>query len=154
MKRISVGLSCAVATTLLLGACASVPNTDNQELQFYRAHAGAKVDSFNYLGHMDSWKALGSSTIALWTRPNEAWLIDLVGICNNLEYTPAIGIPRSVGQVRTGSEVLVHDPSGIENPCYIQAIRPLDAEAIRHGENPKQDATGSAPQGDHPSAGM
>ena len=153
MKGTIAGLTCAVATTLLLGACASVPKSDNQELQFYRAHAGAKVDSFNYLGHMDSWKALGSSTIALWTRPNEAWLIDLVGICNNLESTPAIGIPRNVGQVRTGSEVLVHDPSGIQNPCYIQSIRPLDAEAIRQGEKSKEDAA-PAPQGDQPSEGM
>lgn len=151
MKQQVASLSCAIAITLMLGACASVPDHQNQELQFYRAHAGAKVDSFNYLGHMDSWKALGSSTIALWTRPNEAWLIDLVGICNNLEYTPAIGIPRNVGQVRTGSQVLVHDPSGIENPCYIQSIRPLDANAIREGE--KGNAAPAPQGGDHSAAG-
>jgi hypothetical protein len=147
MKRTLVGLSCTLAIGLSLGACASVPDTGNQELQFYRAHAGAKVYSFNYLGHMDSWKALDSSTIALWTRPNEAWLIDLVGICNNLEYTPAIGIPRNVGQVRTGSRILVHDPSGIENPCYIQSIRPLDANAIREGDKQKHGAAESPPAG-------
>jgi len=147
MKRTLVGLSCTLAIGLSLGACASVPDKGNQELQFYRAHAGAKVYGFNYLGHMDSWKALDSSTIALWTRPNEAWLIDLVGICNNLEYTPAIGIPRNVGQVRTGSRILVHDPSGIENPCYIQSIRPLDANAIREGDKQKQGAAKSPPAG-------
>ena len=147
MKRTLVGLSCTLAIGLSLGACASVPDTGNQELQFYRAHAGAKVYSFNYLGHMDSWKALDSSTIALWTRPNEAWLIDLVGICNNLEYTPAIGIPRNVGQVRTGSRILVHDPSGIENPCYIQSIRPLDANAIREGDKQKHGTAESPPAG-------
>ena len=149
MKSTSVGLSCTVAISLLLGACASVPDKGNQELQFYRAHAGAKVNGFNYLGHMDGWKALGSSTIALWTRPDQAWLIDLVGICNNLEYTPAIGIPRQVGQVRVGSQILVHDPSGIQNPCYIQAIRPLDATAVRDADKQKHDAAGSAPQDDH-----
>ena len=147
MKRTLVGLSCTLAIGLSLGACASVPDKGNQELQFYRAHAGAKVYGFNYLGHMDSWKALDSSTIALWTRPNEAWLIDLVGICNNLEYTPAIGIPRNVGQVRTGSRILVHDPSGIENPCYIQSIRPLDANAIREGDKQKHGAAESPPAG-------
>lgn len=147
MKSTSVGLSCTLAISLMAAACASVPDKGNQELQFYRAHAGAKVYSFNYLGHMDSWKALGSSTIALWTRPSEAWLIDLVGICNNLEYTPAIGIPRNVGQVRTGSQILVHDPSGIENPCYIQSIRPLDANAIREGDKQKPGLAEPAPAG-------
>ena len=155
MKGITGVVSSAVAITLLLGACASVPaDAPSQELSLYRAHAGAKVASFSYLGHMDSWKALGDNTIAVWTRPGEAWLIELTGICNNLEDAPFIGLTRQVGQVHTGSEVLVHDPSKVKGSCYIRAIRPLDTAAIGEAEKQPHDATGSGPQGDHRSGGM
>lgn len=135
---------------LVLAACSSVPAGPGAQLQLYRAHAGAPVGSFRYLGRMDSWEALGDNVIAVWTRPREAWLIDLVGICDNLEYTPMIGISSSVGQVHAGfDKVLVRDASGVQSPCYIQTIRPLDVDAIRKAQQQQREAKAQAATAAH-----
>lgn len=116
----------------MLAACSSIPATPSQRLAMYRAHAGAPVPSFRYLGRFDSWESLGNDTVAIWTRPREAWLLELAGPCNGLEFEPVIGLTSQVGQVNAGfDKVLVRDPSSIRIPCIIQTIRPLDVDAIR-----------------------
>jgi hypothetical protein len=133
MKRLVI-LSLLAA----LAACSSMPTAPSPRLAMYRAHAGAPVPSFRYLGRFDSWEALGDNAIALWTRPREAWLLDLAGPCNGLEFEPVIGLTSQVGQVNAGfDKVLVRDPSSINIPCIIQTIRPLDVDAIRQLDKEK-----------------
>jgi hypothetical protein len=135
MKRTLASLSCAVAITLLLGAWSNAPDGASPKLELYRAHAGDAVENFSYHGRLDSWEALDDSTIAVWTRPSKAWLIDLVGICGNLKDTPVIGITSQGKRVHGGhGEVLVRDASGHQSPCYIKSIRPLDMDAIRQAK--------------------
>ena len=41
----------------------------------------------------------GDEALAVWTRPNEAWLLDLSGPCPDLEFTHAIGLTDNLGMV-------------------------------------------------------
>jgi hypothetical protein len=124
-----------IACVLALAACSTVPPGPSARLALYRAHAGAPVSSFRYLGRFDNWEALGDQTIAVWTRPREAWLLDLAGPCNGLNFTPVIGLTSQVGQVHAGfDKVLVRDPSSFDIPCVISTIRPLDVDAIKQAE--------------------
>lgn len=144
MKPFPLPLACAV----LLAACATTPTPPSAQLAMYRAHAGASVPSFRYLGRLDSWESLGDRTIAVWTRPHEAWLLELSGPCNGLDYTPVIGLTSQVGQVSAGfDKVLVHDPANLGVPCLIQTIRPLDVGAIKVDEQQRRHAT--PPAADH-----
>jgi hypothetical protein len=152
MKRLpSARLLFVALLGIALAACSTVPTGPSARLAMYRAHAGAQVPSFRYLGRFDSWESLGNDAIAIWTRPREAWLLELAGPCNGLDFTPIIGLTSQVGQVNAGfDKVLVRDPSTINIPCIIQTIRPLDVDAIRALDKSRRDA---APATDHRSAG-
>jgi hypothetical protein len=132
---------------LVFAGCSTLRNPGpDQRLALYQAHAGAPVASFRYLGRISSWESLGDEAIAIWTRPNEAWLLGLAGPCNGLNFTPVIGLTSQTGAVHAGfDEVLVRDPASIQIPCRIQSIRPLDVAAIRQAEKAKRAGEGAAP---------
>jgi Family of unknown function (DUF6491) len=127
--------------TLALGACASdVGLRDAQKLAIYRAHAGAPVSSFQYFGSINGWTPLGDSAIAVWTRPNQAYLLDLYGPCSDIEYTPVIGVTSQMGRVNARfDKVIAHNRSSIQIPCNIREIRPLDVKAIKAAEKIARD---------------
>jgi hypothetical protein len=145
----SISKIARVASPMLLAAalaaCASTPGQqagDAAKLALYRAHAGAPVRSFHFFGRLDSWTPLDDRTVAVWTRPSEAWLLDLDGTCNDLEFTPFIGLTSSAGTVSARfDKVLVRNTGGINLPCTIQAIRPLDVKAIKQAERGEHDAS-------------
>jgi len=118
-------------------SCASHPaQDDSAKLALYRSHAGEPVRSFHFFGRLDSWTPLGDRAVAVWTRPREAWLLDLDGPCNGLEYTVAIGLTSSAGTVSARfDKVLVRDGSPMSLPCIIQTIRPLDVAALKAAEH-------------------
>jgi hypothetical protein len=120
----------------MLAACATDrAQRDASQLALYRAHAGEPVRSFHFFGHIDSWTPLGDRAVAVWTRPTEAWLLELDGPCNDLEYTPVIGLTSSSGTVSSRfDKVLVKDTGGIQLPCFIRTIRPLDVAALKAAE--------------------
>ena len=117
----------------LLGACATDrAQRDADELALYQAHAGAPVKKFRYHGSLNGWTPLGDSAIAVWTRPSEAWLLDLTGPCPDIESTPAIEVTNTFGEVSVPfDKVIVRNRSVIDMPCHIKQIRPLDVKAIR-----------------------
>ena len=124
-------------------SCASQPaQGDSAKLALYRSHAGEPVRSFHFFGRLDSWTPLGNRTVAVWTRPREAWLLDLDGTCNGLAFTPFIGLTSSAGTVSARfDKVLVRNTGGINLPCTIESIRPLDVKAIKQAERGEHDAT-------------
>ena len=147
MKSISMFTRSAILSILfvpMLAACATdSAQRDAAKLALYRAHAGAPVRSFHFFGRLDSWTSLDARTVAVWTRPSEAWLLDLDGTCNGLEFTPFIGLTSSAGTVSARfDKVLVRDGSPMRNlPCIIETIRPLDVKAIKQAERGEHDAT-------------
>lgn len=122
--------------TLALTACVSMRSMDSeQRLAVYNAHAGPPVSSFHYFGSINGWEALDRDTLAIWTRPKEAWLLQLSGPCPGLEYSQVIGLTDQFGQVQAGfDKVLVRDTGVVNIPCRISTIRPLDVAGIRQVE--------------------
>ena len=133
-----------VLAVLAASACASSPSHEDQRLALYRAHAGAPVRSFTYLGRFDRWESLGDTAVAVWTRPREGWLLDLGEPCTNLPYAIAIGLTSHTGQVSARIDDVLVDQPGQDIPCRIEEIRPLDADAIRAAEQaPRDQASGT-----------
>ena len=126
--------------TLICAACSTLPGRPaDAKLAFYSAHAGAPVDSFRSLGRFDNWEPLGNEALVVWTRPNQAWLLELYGPCDGLDYSIAIALTDHVGQVEAGlDDVLVSHPSPLHVPCRIRSIRPVDLAAIREAEKARR----------------
>jgi hypothetical protein len=139
MKAPTLAIGLLLASCAL-GACATTGMSDADKLATYRAHAGAPVGSFRYFGRIDGWTPLGDRAVAVWTRPNEAWLLDLAGHCPDIEYTPVIGVTSQFNRVSAKfDKVIARSPGAIEMPCMISEIRPLDAKAIREAEKTARD---------------
>jgi hypothetical protein len=137
MKPVSRILRSTLALVLAasVAACASTPEkqaADAAQQALYRSHAGAPVPSFHFFGRIDSWTPLGDRAVVVWTRMNEAWLLDLDATCNGLGVTPVIGLTSSAGSVNARfDKVLVRDGSPMNMPCTIMAIRPIDVPALK-----------------------
>src|SRR3546814_13991911 len=86
MKAFTALASLLLAVTA--SACASTGMSDADKLATYRAHAGAPVDSFRSFGSINGWTSLGDTAVAVWTRPSEAWLLELTGPCPAIAYAP------------------------------------------------------------------
>lgn len=120
----------ACACGLLLAACASTAPRDRmaERLEEYRAVAGEPVPNFRYF-QLWSWEPLGNEAVAIYTRPGEAWLLDLSGPCHDLPYTPVIGISSSLQRVYARFDNVYTGRREI--PCRIETIRPVDVKKLR-----------------------
>ena len=132
-----------LAATLLAG-CATGNLSTAERLALYRAHAGEPVKDFRYLGHLNGWTPVGDSALAVWTKPNEAYLLEFAGRCQDLEYAAAISITQFANRVNARfDDVLPVGPgtSSIKIPCRIDTIRPLDVKALRASEKELREAS-------------
>lgn len=70
-----------LAAVFALGACSSVPYAQRQATRLveYTAAAGAPVSSFRFFTTLWSWEPLGDTQLAVYTQPNQAWLLDVGG---------------------------------------------------------------------------
>jgi hypothetical protein len=134
MRRFAILFAAGLAG---LAACATDPSRrDADRLALYNAHAGAQVDKFRYYGRLTRWTSLGDEALAVWTRPNEAYLLDLTGPCPDLEFTQAIGITDNLGMVHARfDKVLVLSRAPVNLPCHIARIRKLDTKALKVAES-------------------
>ncbi len=139
VKRLAIIL----VTTAALVACATTGKLSGSErLELYRAHAGEPVRDFQYFGSLNGWTELGDSALAVWTRPGEAWLLDLGGPCMDLAYAPAISVSNMMGRVsaRFDRVTVLGGAPGPRIPCRIESIRPLDVKALRASEQELREA--------------
>ena len=133
----------AVVLGLSLTACATAGRlSDAEKVELYRAHAGEPVRDFRYYGQLNGWTSLGDSALAVWTRPSEAWLLDLGGPCMDLSSAPTIGLTNHMGNVsaKFDSVIVYNTPTGFRVPCRIRDIRPLDVKALRISEKELREA--------------
>jgi hypothetical protein len=128
MSMIRLLLATLLAT--LLAACASVPyaqRTSERQVA-YAAAAGAPVRNFRFFS-LYSWEPLSDSQLAVYTRPNEAWLLDLGGACPELSFVNSIGITSNLNQVMVKFDRVL---TGRDNfPCTIMQIRPVDVKHLK-----------------------
>ena len=149
-------VAASLAAVAVLAGCASQRLSDADRYALYAQHAGAEVDHFRYLGRINGWTPLGDRALAVWTRPGEAWLLDLSGPCQDLDYTPAIGLTSTMSRVSARFDrVLVRSRSSINIPCHISRIRPLDVAAVREAQrrNPEDAPSMDAPSDQRPDSG-
>jgi len=134
MKRVLLAITVALAS--LTAACASDPGMrEVDRLTLYRAHAGAPVPSFHYFGSLNGWTPLGDEAVAVWTRPNQAYLLSFTGRCPDLGFASAISVTSQFGTVYARFDKVVALNHGTMTiPCHIREIRPLDVKAIRQAE--------------------
>mgnify|MGYP007112213923 CR=1 FL=1 len=133
----------AIAMAAGLAACATGSGlSDADRLQLYRAHAGAPVKDFQYFNSLNGWTELGDSALAVWTRPSEAYLLELSGPCLDLSFSPAIAVTNQFGRVsaRFDSVRVVGAGAGPHIPCRIETIRPLDVKALKVAEKELREA--------------
>lgn len=125
-------LSIALLAALALSACATGRIDDASKLELYRAHAGEPVNSFRFLGSLQSWTALGDEAVAVWVRNQEAYLLEFFGPCYDISFAHTIGLTSTNGQVSASFDKVLLPNQAM--PCQIRTIRPLDTRAIKAGE--------------------
>lgn len=139
MKRAILMLGLA----LMLSACSTTRMSDAETLALYKAHAGEPVKDFQYFGQINGWTPLGDSALAVWTKPNQAYLLELYGPCTDLDYAPAISLSNMMSRVSARFDsVTVHGggTGSIRIPCRIDSIRPLDVKALKQAQKELREA--------------
>lgn len=120
-----------------LAACSSVPRADQerQRRADYEAAAGPAQTSFRFFNGLWSWEPLGRDLVVIYTRPQQAWLLDVPG-CTNLQFTNAIGLTSNLNQVSVGFDKVLTGRSYI--PCTITRIRPVDVKRVKASEQQRR----------------
>ena len=120
----------AGAAAVLLAGCASVPRAErlSQRQAAYAAAAGAPVNSFRFYTQLWSWEDLGPDQVVVYTKPKEAWLLDVPG-CLELPFANAIGLTSNLNQVSINFDKVITGRNNI--PCTIQRIRPVDVGRLK-----------------------
>jgi hypothetical protein len=146
LRRFAHPILIAATCAALLAGCATTGLSDAQRLTLYRAHAGEAQHEFLHSRPFIGWTALGDEAVAVWTKPNEAYLLELETRCTGLSRAQTILITDLLGQVSAGFDrVKVFDqPRGFSLTCRIQTIRPLDAKALRASEKSLREARTAA----------
>ena len=127
-----------------LSACATTPKqSDAEKLALHRAQAGEPVKDFRYFGTINGWTPLGDSALVVWTKPSEAFLLELYGPCSSLEYAPAITLSNTMGRVAARFDSVNVRGGGSSNmdiPCRIQTIRLLDVKGLKQAQQELREA--------------
>jgi hypothetical protein len=114
----------------LLAACSNVPyaKRTSDRLAAYTAAAGAPVKSFRFFSPLYSWEPLSDTQLVVYTKPREAYLLDL-DACVNLQVTNGIGLTSNLGQVEVRFDRVITRSPRI--PCVISKIRPVDIAHLK-----------------------
>ena len=140
MKRLCLLL--VLGFTLV--ACATTPKqSDAEKLALHRAQAGEPVKDFRYFGSLNGWTPLGDSALVVWTKPSEAFLLELYGPCSGLDFAPAITLSNTMGHVSARFDsvsVRGGGSSHMDIPCRIQTIRPLDVKGLKQAQQELREA--------------
>ncbi len=135
MNRSIMFLPALLAAFAVSGCATNTGLRDDERLTLYRSHAGDPVDSIQYAGSYNGWTPLSDGAFALWTRPSQAWLVELYAPCSEIDYADTIGFRDVNGRLSARFDhVYVSSHSLIPISCTIKEIRPLDIKAIRIAE--------------------
>lgn len=127
-----LGAALGLFAALALAGCASPGPGERRatRLQQVESAAGEPVESFRYW-QMYSWESLGDHALAIWTRPNEAWLVEVEQPCGDLQWGHTIALTSTMHRVAARFDaVLVEDQR-----CRIKRIRPVDVKALRSADD-------------------
>ena len=126
----------ASAAIAALAACSSVPVAQRQAA--YQSAAGAPVNSFRLLTPLWSWEPLGTDQVVVYTKPKEAWLLDVPG-CSELPFANVIGLTSNLDQVSVHFDKVLTGRGFV--PCTIQGIRPVDMARLKSAQQAQRQIT-------------
>ena len=134
----------ALATALLLGACASGPSLSTADrLALYQSHAGQPVQGFQ-LSRNFRWTPLGDQALAVWSGANQGHLLEMRTRCSGLGFASNIHITNSMGRVSARFDRVTPLNSTGSNlqqtSCTIWTIRPLDVNALNDAKREMREA--------------
>lgn len=136
--RYSARTAVLALLSVLVAGCATrpgVPPTDR--LEAYRAAAGEPQQSFSFRGHLWGWTSLGGETLAVWTRSDRGYLLEVARPCQDLAFAVHITLTSRQGRVVSGADSIIArriDGGVGGSRCRIESIRPLDARAVRESK--------------------
>jgi Family of unknown function (DUF6491) len=142
LRHIVIAIAAPAVLLALLPACATSkpaepsaaePTTQQRALARYEAYAGPPVDSFTWLGHFDSWEALGKDRLLVYTTPRDAYLLKIAPPCDLRFVISKVGITSANATVYKGLDSIVVNNALAGGPwdCPIQEIRVLDVHRMK-----------------------
>jgi len=154
-----------LSVLVLVTACATSTTrmTPAERLEFYRAHAGEPVRSFNSPARLWGWRAVGDSALTVWTNSNRGYLLELAHRCPDLALASSVGLTTRTGRVSAGFDSVVVPRPGTQSSvgqvgtiqttgthrssvslnrttCRIDTIRPLNTRVVKEPKSELQDA--------------
>jgi hypothetical protein len=134
----------ALCVVILASSCASTGITQTDRLALYRQHAGEPISSFRSTSRTLSWRALSDDALVVWTRSNQANLLEFNPRCVGLRSARTITISNRGGLVSAQFDfVRITAPLSSTHPqaaCRITSIRPLDLQAINDSKRELREA--------------
>lgn len=131
MRRALIGFLATLCTLAGLTACSAggIPRHDGQEKQRdrYASYAGPPMQSFTWLGKYDGWESLGNNQLVIFTTPFEAYLLTVVGPCNDLNFANAVGLTSTGSTVSTRFDYVKVK----HMRCQISEIRKVDYQRMK-----------------------
>jgi hypothetical protein len=128
----------------LVGGCTSTgpaggttsgaaPVTQERALARYSSYAGPPVPSFTWLGHFDSWEALGKDRLVVYTTPSDAYLLKVAPPCDLRFVIYRVGLTSTASTVSSGLDSVVVDNAAAGAPwqCPIEEIRQVDVRRMK-----------------------
>lgn len=129
---------------ILVSACASTGLPREDRLALYRENAGEPIPNFRSTSRSLSWRALSDDALVVWTRSNQANLLEFNPRCIGLRSARTIYISNSRGLVSAQFDsVRIIAPATATRPqlsCRITTIRPLDIQAINDSKRELREA--------------
>jgi hypothetical protein len=145
MTRILTALS--AASILTLAACATggpakpqAPTgtpAQQRALARYMAYAGPPIPSFTWLGQFWSWEPLGKDTLAVFTVPDEAYLLKVWPPCDLRFVINGIGITSTARTIYAHADSITTNSAGTGPGrwrCPIDEIRKIDYKRMKADE--------------------
>lgn len=123
--------SCMTRTLLLLALATALPaqalsEREAARLAEFERFAGAPVESMPFW-RLQSYEALGTEAVVVWTAINTAWLIKVLPPCTDLPWAKAVGLSSTLHKVNARFD---HVIAGGDR-CNIASIQPVDYKAMR-----------------------
>lgn len=124
-----ISFSAVLVLSMFVAGCSSVPYAQrmSERQAAYEAAAGEPVGNFTFF-NLYSWEPLSDTQLAVYARPNKAWLLDLKG-CHDLRFTHSIALTSNINQVMVGFDKVLTGPHSF--PCTISRIRPVDVASLK-----------------------
>jgi len=119
------------------GCAAGLPSPAERDARRYaqfERHAGAPVEEFHFW-QMDRWESLGTEAIAVWTNPNEAYLIRVRPPCAGLDFANGVGVTSTGRRVSRSFDFVTFE----HQRCRIAEIRPVDVKGLKAERRARRD---------------